>query len=382
MDRRVFLKTGSAAAAGLAPGTLARSNPPGFSSDAGSKYLILACDGGGLRGYLSSLILQKLNQELGIFGTNNQNIDFYAGTSTGGLIALGLAYGKNIDSVVELYQTSGSKIFTPSSVQAPCLSSVPTILKDATSNLRELWQVLYDDIGVQSVRSVIEDFIPGNPTLSSLPNRVMVATFQLAASLETGTSWNPLIIDNLDDSTAKETYLYDAALSTSAAPVYFPPYQHPTFGWCSDGGLFANNPAPQAVARAIETGWPISKISLLSIGTGFINASISVSSEQRLCYGLKNWVWLKQNGPTPPFPLLNGIMAGVSATNDYLCSQLLGSRYLRVNPVLDKAVTLDDYSASTMQLFESTANNLFKSEEWTVVKDWVTTNFRELRPGL
>jgi patatin-like phospholipase/acyl hydrolase len=56
-------------------------------------YLILACDGGGMRGYLSSLLLQQLNKELKIFGTSNQGIDLYAGTSTGGLIALALAQG-------------------------------------------------------------------------------------------------------------------------------------------------------------------------------------------------------------------------------------------------------------------------------------------------
>lgn len=96
----------------------------------------------------------------------------------------------------------------------------------------------------------------------------MVTTLQLAASLATGTPWNLLIIDNL------QKFLYDAALSTSAAPVYFPPYHHPAFGWCSAGGLFANNPAPQAVALAIETGIAISDISLLSIGTGFTNSSL------------------------------------------------------------------------------------------------------------
>src|SRR5215469_16297585 len=78
-----------------------------------SNYLILSCDGGGIRGYLSSLLLQQLNNDLGIFGTNNQNINLYAGTSTGGLIALALAYGKSIDDIVQLYKTEGPNIFNP-----------------------------------------------------------------------------------------------------------------------------------------------------------------------------------------------------------------------------------------------------------------------------
>ena len=38
------------------------------------------------------------------------------------------------------------------------------------------------------------------------------------------------MIDNFEGSAGAHTHLYDAALSTSAAPIYFPPYQHPQFG--------------------------------------------------------------------------------------------------------------------------------------------------------
>jgi len=353
----------------------------GLSSNAeaapAAKYLILACDGGGMRGYLSSLIMQRLNQQLSIFGASNQNIDLYAGTSTGGLIALGLAYGKSIASIVSLYQNNGANIFSPLPLQLQCVVSLPKALESSAVDVKELWQVLFDDIGNPSVRTVIENFIPGNPTLNSLPNKVMVTTLQLAASLATGIAWYPLIIDNLQNSPAGGTFLYDAALSTSAAPVYFPPYQHPAFGWCSDGGLFANNPAPQAVALAIQSGIALSDISLLSIGTGFTNSSLTVTDAGRLCNGLKTWVWFEQKGPTPPFPLLNAMMDGVSAINDYTCSQLLGSRYLRINPVLPHTVALDDYSPATLKMFEDTATALFASAAWTQVTDWITANFRK-----
>ena len=380
MDRREFIMgSGAAAAVGVtSPRSFAhRKRHLGNVGDTETKYLVLACDGGGMRGYLSSLLLQALDQDFDVFGPNNSNIDLYAGTSTGGLIALALAYGKTVDDLVDLYQNSGAAIFTPLKSQAICALSLSQALATATAGIKGLWQSLFNNTGATSVRSVVENFIPGNPSLNALPNKVLVTTFQLAAELETGTSWNPLVIDNLGDTAIALTKLYDAALSTSAAPVYFPPYRHPTFGWCSDGGLFANNPAPQAVARLIESGVPISNISLLSVGTGFTNASLSDSSLTKLCYGLKKWVWIEQNGPTPPMALLNSIMDGVSATNDYLCSQLLGSRYLRINPVLPKSVALDDYSPATMQMFEDTANNFVNSSAWAQVGDWVQTNFQK-----
>ncbi len=340
-----------------------------------SNYLILSCDGGGIRGYLSSMLLQRLNNSLGIFGTNNQNINLYAGTSTGGLIALGLAQGKSIGDVVNLYATAGAEIFNPLGWQGHCMLPSATEI-GGFSDVKEFWQVLYDDIGDPSVRTVIENFIPGNPLLSSLSNNVMVVTFQLDDPQSSTQSWNPLVIDNFDGSPGANTYLYDAALSTSAAPVYFPPYNHPKFGWCSDGGLFANNPAPLAIARAINAGQSLSNIVMLSIGTGINDAALPVKEDQRLCFGLKYWVWFETSGPTPPFPLLNGMMDGVSASNDWVCSKLLGTRYMRVNPTLPETIALDDYSPSAMKMMQDVADNYIASAEWTTIETWIKNTFQ------
>jgi patatin-like phospholipase/acyl hydrolase len=339
-----------------------------------SSYLILSCDGGGMRGYLSSLLLQRLNNDLGIFGANNQSINLYAGTSTGALIALSLAQGKSIDDVVNLYTNDARYIFTPLGWQGSCMLPSPTPV-GGMSDVEELWQVLYDNIGTQSVRSVVENFIPGNPLLSSLANTVMIATFQLNAPQTTLQSWNPLVIDNFAGSPGANTYLYDAALSTSAAPVYFPPYYHPTFGWCSDGGLFANNPAPLAIARAINAGHSLSDIVMLSIGTGLTDAALPVDEKKRLCFGLKYWAWFETSGPTPPFPLLNGMMDGVSASNDWICGQLLGTHYMRVNPTLPKSIALDDYSPEAMTMMKDVVDKYFTSSEWTDIETWIKNTF-------
>lgn len=378
MDRRDFLKAGSLAAiTGLAHSTSAEAmnKDRRIKKRSEPKYLILSCDGGGMRGYLSSLILQKLNLEYQILGVNNGSINLYAGTSTGGLIALGLAAGNTVDSVVDLYKTSGGDIFNPLMVQSPCVQALPTILKKYKT-ITELYQVQYDDIADPSVRTVVEGFIPENKALSSLPNKVMVTTLQLAAELSTGTTWSPLIIDNVTDSSGASTYLWDAALSTSAAPIYFPPYKHPVFGWCSDGGLFANNPAPQAVALALQAGIPLENISLLSIGTGVTNSSMPVDESKRLCYGVTKWTSLEATTVTPRLPLLNSIMDSVASTNDGLCAQLLGDRYLRINPPLKHSVSLDDHSDATMEMYADVATELFENgKEWTVIEEWVQQHF-------
>ena len=60
-------------------------------------YRILSCDGGGIRGVITAKLLQALDPSV------LKNIDLFAGTSTGSIIALGLASGVPIDTIVELY---------------------------------------------------------------------------------------------------------------------------------------------------------------------------------------------------------------------------------------------------------------------------------------
>ena len=356
------------------------------SAAAGKKYLILSCDGGGMRGYLASLVMQKLNRDLGIFGPDGAKIDLYAGTSTGGLIALGLAHGKSIDQIVDLYKNCGPHVFKPLSIQSRCLfSGLDRLAADVLTaadveDARALWQVLFDNTGTPSLRTVAEAFIPGNPLLSSLSNRVMVATFQLAAPQLSPSSWNPLVIDNFPGSPGANTYLYDAALSTTAGPVYFPPYPHPQFGWCVDGGLFANNPSMLAVGRAIDAGVSLSDIVVLSIGTGRTPASIPVDTENRLCLGPRHWVDYAPKAPAPAFPLLHALMEGASISTDYLCGRVLDggrpqSRYMRANPRLPKEVAFDDYSPATLKMLEQAAEDYYATAEWTAIENWVRTTF-------
>jgi len=76
-----------------------------------SNFLILSCDGGGIRGLITAMILQELDKQIPFL----DKIDLFTGTSTGGIIALGLASGIPIADVVNIYNSSTncSQIFTP-----------------------------------------------------------------------------------------------------------------------------------------------------------------------------------------------------------------------------------------------------------------------------
>jgi len=72
-------------------------------------FFLISCDGGGIRVLLTALLLQDLDTRYGIIAKSNG----FAGTSTGGLIALGLAAHVPIADIVTLYQSKGQEIFTP-----------------------------------------------------------------------------------------------------------------------------------------------------------------------------------------------------------------------------------------------------------------------------
>ncbi|HYH67526.1 MAG TPA: patatin-like phospholipase family protein [Urbifossiella sp.] len=94
-------------AAGVAALPLAATE--GRAATPRGRYLILACDGG-VRGYLTARLIKELDQATGFL----RQVDLFAGTSTGGIIALGLADDRvGIDRLVELYQTKAREIFSP-----------------------------------------------------------------------------------------------------------------------------------------------------------------------------------------------------------------------------------------------------------------------------
>jgi patatin-like phospholipase/acyl hydrolase len=66
-----------------------------------AKYGVLSLDGGGLRGLITARLLDRLNSNPKISGWLD-SVDLCAGTSTGGILALGLAIGKSPNEICDL----------------------------------------------------------------------------------------------------------------------------------------------------------------------------------------------------------------------------------------------------------------------------------------
>jgi len=126
----------------------------------------------------------------------------------------------------------------------------------------------------------------GGLRLQDLKSRVLIASFSLdnQAPDPSNRTWNPKFFHNFPGADSDgDTLVVDVAMSTSAAPTYFPSY-----GVYVDGGVIANNPGMAAVAQALDGRNPpaeraaLNEIKLLSVGTGvslqYIEDTISIGA--------------------------------------------------------------------------------------------------------
>jgi patatin-like phospholipase/acyl hydrolase len=274
-------------------------------------YRILSLDGGGLRGVLTAKLLERLE-------TNHpgflSQVDLFAGTSTGGVLALGLALGLSPTEMGRLYTEAADKVFADS----------------VWDDIRDLGKLTGADYSNQPLKQAILDLV-GEITLGDLPKRVLISSFQLDNNSQTPgvpRTWKPKFFHNFpsQNSDAHEKVV-DVALRTGAAPAYFPIYQ----GYV-DGGVVVNNPSMCALAQALhpETGGQkLEEVTLLSIGTGIISKYLT---EKDADWGLAQWA-----------PHLLGIVIeGGVGLADYQCRQILGDRYLRIDPVLPVSMSMDN----------------------------------------
>lgn len=306
-------------------------------------FRILAFDGGGIKGALSSKILDLICQEVPeLLG----DIDLLAGTSTGGIISLGLANGMTPGQLVSLYKENAEGIFTA-------------------------FPAWFDGLGSPihtnvNLKAILEANFPGSPTLGSLQATVLVNSFQLYDPELN--MWEPAHFDNFPISTMEHDELVvDVALRTSAAPVFFPSYQ----GYI-DGGVIANNPSVMAFATALDPkfgGTTVDKIRILSIGTGSYPAYITEKDNN---WGALEWLDPFSN---PAAPLMSILIDGKSELASYQCEIILGDSYLRVNVPLDENYAMDDPKAVDALIAAAEKYPQEHPEEWKAIIEWVRTEF-------
>jgi len=355
-----------------------------------AKYVILACDGGGIRGYITTSVIQKLAGEPGV-GDFLPRVSLRAGTSTGSFIALALARGVPVTEILSLYQqASAQKLFT----RNPAITGmVPNdhegLLKRLEAELSKAWHWLardYEDLlntqfthdGVARAAQIL---VGETTTLAQLLP-VVVNTLVLDDTRTAPNAWAPTVLSNLPRSSVASMYAWEAALCSGAAPIYFPPYRPESapLGYCADGGLYANNPSLTALVNALANGVALTDIALLSLDTGTTYDSMPgqvIDGDWGGPLQMGPLAWLSPRAKTtgtdvtPKFPLLSALMDASSAEIDTNVQSLLGSRYKRVTVPLTSSVALDDFSTAAYTTMNQSLGAYFASPAYADVKGWL-----------
>jgi len=283
-----------------------------MNNTANPKYKILAIDGGGIRGIIPAIILTEIEKrtQKQIFSL----FDLIAGSSSGGILALGLTKPRldlagsdsppvaqySAEELLQIYLEYGAEIF------------YEPFWEQLLGQLEDIFvQPKYSSEGREEI---IKQYFGDSPLENNL-KEVFVTSYDIEQRI-------PIFFTNkLEKQQTKSKKfrklclgftLTDAALATSATPTYFAPYRvsssHNTNGFYTlvDGGLVANNPANLAILEAQisrqenQQALNMEDILVVSLGTGSLTSVYPYDQ-------VKNWGLLQWTKP-----LLNMVLDGGS----------------------------------------------------------------------
>lgn len=273
-------------------------------------------DGGGVRGIFAAALLAGLEEDLG--APLVERFDLVVGTSTGGIIALGLGAGLSPRDILRFYIEEKGTIF-----------SNPF----GWRRFRRPFVAKYGPKGLEgALRKVFGTTLLGE---SRVP--LVIPSYDIGENAVH-------LFKTPHHRRLRRDYrveMWAAGMATSAAPTYFPTFRLPGDQVrLVDGGVWANNPAMVGVTEAVSMfGQPLDAIRVLSVGT---TASARTRPRHLDNAGLLRWAL----GPNVVEVLLNGQSAGAFAQVRHLIGP--GNAH-RLNPIaLGELAALDSCDADAL----------------------------------
>ncbi len=213
-------------------------------------FKILSIDGGGIRGVYPAHILKCFEEKLGL--NLLESFDMIAGTSTGSIIAAGIACDIRACEMVKMYKEHGADIFKKKKSLIPF------------KRLRAVAQPMLESIYESSSLSDVLSAVFNDCTLGEISKPLILP----ATDIGNGgvhvfkSAYDPTFLRD------RSVKIRDAVLASCSAPTFFDPHKVDEY-LLSDGGLWANNPALAAVIDAQKRlGIQYNDIQVVSIGTG------------------------------------------------------------------------------------------------------------------
>ncbi len=304
-------------------------------------YKILSIDGGGIRGIIPALILVEIEKRTG--KAINELFDLVAGTSTGGIIAVGLNIPNrqtrkavySAEDLVKLFKNKGHKIFS-----------------------QGIWQSTMTGLGIleekysyQGLKEVLQEYC-GETELKAALTDILLTSYDLNTK-------RPFFFKSrLAKKWVKKNFKMKYAVrATTAAPTYFEPFKllnmvdNKTTYSLVDGGIIANNPAMCAFTEALKLNQ--SDILMVSLGTG----TEEITYQDAVNWGLMQWI----------SPLLTLMINGNNETVDYQLREIFsakqGSNYYRFQVKLPVENTaFDNATPENLIALEKKAKDLTSLE--------------------
>lgn len=236
---------------------------------------LLSIDGGGIRGIMALRVLGRIESILREQSGKPDLVladyfDYIAGTSTGGIVAAGLALGKSVAEMEVFYRAEASKMFT--------LSRNPI----------KRW--IYSRYESGPLQKKLQDVYGEKTTLGSENLKSLLMLVMLNAS--TNSPWpissNPKAKYNdrlLNDESNLDLPIWQLVRASAAAPYYFDPEKIKVGSnefLFYDGGITSlNNPAfklfQMATLPSYRLEWPTGedRMLLVSIGTGLLPKEVA-----------------------------------------------------------------------------------------------------------
>lgn len=235
------------------------------STDDQKPYRILALDGGGIRGLYSACILKSLANRYSKNGNSldiGKGFDLIVGTSTGAILAAGLAKGIPVEEIINLYARQGSKIF-----RDPTPEKLFSLLRWAFRNRNH--SANSDGVLKKSLSEVFGDSTTIEDLWKSRSIGLCIPSVNLSTHRATVFKTPHCKNKNADNART----LVDVCLASSAAPILFPiakiqdPDNSSRTDSYVDGGLWANNPVIIAIVEALECSGINQPVEIVSLGT-------------------------------------------------------------------------------------------------------------------
>ena len=268
---------------------------------------ILSIDGGGIKGVFPASFLAAVEDSVG--RPLADYFDLVVGTSTGGIIALGLGLGLSAKQILDFYIRYGPSIF--------CGNRLLRVM-------RGIGVSKYSPAPLKN--ALTKTF--GDRRLGESQKRLVIPSF----NLDSGevhvwkTSHHPRLERDY------KVPAVDVALSTAAAPTYFPTHRGAAGTPLLDGGMWANNPVAVAIVEAIGVlGWNPADLRLLSLGCTTTPLDVNWGRSRplgALYWGLK---------------IADVFMTAQASSAMGMAQHLIGDRanLVRISPIVGKRFGLD-----------------------------------------